>query len=283
VGFVADVGIDVEIFRAKGSDLLQRVLQESSAGRVGFDVLILSGPEMLIVDDEGLLAPFTSPNTADIVASEVNPNWVGVYLNVFTAAWNTDLVAAGAEPLSWEQVLTENPDALGLESGDFDWFATLVQDYFMAELGYTEAEAIDLFRTAMADGRVIDGHTVMTELLGAGEFDVVTSAYQHSVERLKSDGSPIDWQPAVEPLVIRSSGISIHTDTETPASSLLFADWLLSASGQEVLASRYRTPANTTVEGGLGDGLNVLAIDIEALQDSREKWEPLYEELIRGS
>lgn len=276
------LGLDIDVFRAQSNSLVQRVLQEDSAGRVGFDVLIMSAPEMVIIDDEDVLGPFESPYTADIIESTVNANWSGVYLNVFTAAWNSDIIEPGQEPTSWEEVLTAYPDALAIEAGDFDWFATLIEDHFVGELGYSEAEAIDLFRAAAADARAIDGHTVLTELLGAGEFDVVTSAYQHGVERIKANGSPVEWQPAVEPLVVRPTGIAIHARTQAPATALLFVDWLLSDAGQSVLAERFRTPASTSVEGGIPAGLDVLNVDVEALAENRQKWESLYEEIIQN-
>ena len=274
--------LEAEVFRARSEALLQRVLEENDAGRRGFDVVILSAPEMILVDDEGILGPLDTPYTDGVVASTVNENWSGVYLNVFTAAWNSDIVEPGQEPATWEDVLTSYPGALGLEAGDFDWFATLVEDYFVAELGYAEDEAVDLFRAAAAAGRVVDGHTVLTELLGAGEFDVVSSAYQHGVERIKNDGSPVEWQPAVEPLVVRPTGIAIQAETDAPATSLLFVDWLLSDEGQAVLASRFRTPASTNVQGGLPPGLDVLNVDVVELDAEREKWESLYEEIIRS-
>jgi iron(III) transport system substrate-binding protein len=276
------LGLDIDVFRAQSNSLVQRVLEEDSAGRVGFDVLIMSAPEMVIIDDEDVLGPLETPYTASIVESTVNANWSGVYLNVFTAAWNSNIIEPGHEPTSWEEVFTAYPDALAIEAGDFDWFATLIEGYFVGELGYSEADAIDLFRAAAADARAIDGHTVLTELLGAGEFDVVTSAYQHGVERIKANGSPVEWQPAVEPLVVRPTGIAIHAGTAAPATALLFVDWLLSDAGQLVLAERFRTPASASVEGGVPAGLDILNVDVEALAENRQKWESLYEEIIQN-
>ncbi|MGI9622200.1 MAG: ABC transporter substrate-binding protein [Acidimicrobiales bacterium] len=282
-GFTEETGIDVEVFRARGGELLQRVLEENAADQLGFDVLMVSSPEMIIIDAEEILHRLDTPYTDEIVPSTVNPNWSGVYLNVFLAAWNTDLLSEEARPTSWEQVLTGYPDAVALEAGDFDWFATLVQEYFVDRLGYTEEEAIELFRVAVDHGRVIDGHTTLAELLGAGEFDVVTSAYQHGIDRFANNGSPIAWEPAVEPLVLRETGIGIRHDTPAPATALLFVDFMLSSQGQDLLASVFRTPANVTVAGGVDQELDILTIDVEQLNLEREKWEGLYEEIIRGN
>ena len=65
--------------RSDPDPLLQRVLEENSADQVGFDVLMVSAPEMVIFDGEGIMGPLDSPYTDDIVASTVNPNWAGVY------------------------------------------------------------------------------------------------------------------------------------------------------------------------------------------------------------
>lgn len=276
-------GIEVNLYRASAGDVLQRVLQESDAGFPGADVVYINGPEMTVLDAEGLLAPLDSPATDDIADVAVFETWSAVYLNLFTAAWNTDLVSGGEEPGTWEEVLAGYPGRLALEAGDFDWFATLVTQYFMEDKGLSEEEAIEVFRTAAKESRVVDGHTLMAELLAAGDFDVAASTYRHRVGQLARDGAPVAWEPAVEPLIVRPNGIGIVSGSKHPAQALLFTEFMLTEV-QEMLLEFDRTPASQEIEGGgVPQNYDVLEADLELLFDEREKWEDLWDEIVSTS
>jgi iron(III) transport system substrate-binding protein len=277
-------GLDPELYRASSSDLLQRILQESQANfRKGADVVYTNGPELQVLDDKKLLLPLDTPFKQDVVQKTiVSDNWVPIYLNAFTASWNTKAVPSGKAPKSWEDVLSRFSGHLAMEVGDWDWFATLVTQYFMPK-GMSEDEAVAQFQKAASGARMVDGHTLMTELLAAGEFDAASSVYKHRVGQLKRDGAPVEWEPAVEPIVIRPNGIGIYAETDAPATSLLFVDFMLT-DVQKMLVGFDRTPASTKVPGGgVPAKYKVLISDLRTLNDQRDKWEGLYEQIARKS
>jgi iron(III) transport system substrate-binding protein len=277
-------GLEPEVYRASSSDLLQRILQESQANfRKGADVVYTNGPELQVLDDRKLLLKLETPFKDDVVQETiVSDNWVPIYLNAFTAAWNTKAVAPDKAPKTWEEVLSGFQGKLAMEVGDWDWFATLVTQYFMKQ-GMSEQDAVALFQKAASGARMVDGHTLMTELLAAGEFDAAASVYKHRAAQLKGDGAPVEWEPAVEPIVIRPNGIGIYADTDAPATALLFVDFMLT-DVQKMLVDFDRTPASTAVPGGgVPKKYKVLVSDLRTLNDQREKWEGLYEEIARRS
>jgi iron(III) transport system substrate-binding protein len=278
-------GIDPNLYRASSSDLLQRVLQEASAHfKGGADVIYTNGPELQALDDKGLLLPLESPYTKDLVQSTiVSKDWAPIYLNVFTTAWNTKRVPPGQAPKSWEDVLTRFDGRLAMEVGDWDWFATLVTQYFEKQKGMSEQQAVDLVRRAASSARMVDGHTLMTELLAAGEFDAAASVYKHRAAQLKAKGAPVEWQPPVQPIVIRPNGVGIYADTDAPATALLFADFMMT-DVQKQLIGFDRTPASTKVPGGgIPSGYKVLIADLRMLNKERGKWEGLYEKIASQS
>jgi iron(III) transport system substrate-binding protein len=283
--FEDTTGIEPNLYRASSSDLLERILQEAGAHfKGGADVVYADGPELQVLDDKRLLLPLTSPFTKDLVQkSIVSRNWAPVYLNAFTAAWNTKRVSPAQAPRSWEGVFQNFHGKLAMEAGDWDWFATLVTQYFEKRKGMSEAEAVDLFRSAASEARMIDGHTLMTQLLGAGEFDVVADAYKHRAAQLKRKGAPVEWQPPVQPIVVRPNGVGIASDTDVPATALLFSDFMLS-DVQKMLIGLDRTPASYKVPGGgIPAGYDVLIADLRTLNRERDKWEKLYEDIARQS
>jgi iron(III) transport system substrate-binding protein len=278
--FTDEYDIDVSLYRAGSETIVQRVIQEADAGFAGVDVIGNNGPEMTIIDSEKLLLPLKTPVTEDIVDFGVFDNWAAQYLNVFVPAWNTDRIQPGEEPTSWEEVLSYGP-GLAMEAGDYDWFATLTK-WFMEEQGMSEEEAVNLFREAAKNSTVVDGHTLMAELLAAGEYDLTASSYQHRIPQLAKDGAPVEWQPAVAPAIVRPNGIGIHRDVKCPASALLFVEFTLT-TGQETLLEYDRSPASTAVEGGFPEDVETILVDVEALVEELDKWEGLYEEIIQGS
>lgn len=275
-------GIDVSLYRASASTVLQRTFQEAEADfEGGADVLAINGPEMTILDAEGLLAPLQTPATEAILPGGVFETWSAMYLNVFVAGWNTDRVDQASAPTTYQELFTNFEGQLGMELGDWDWFATLTK-YFMAEQGMTEDEAVELFKNAARGARVVDGHTLMTELLAAGEFDVTASNYQHRVLRLINEDAPIAWEPPIEPMVVRPNGIGISARASSPAAALLYLEFVLT-DGQDLFAGLERTPASTEALGGLDSAYEVLFADVEALLEERDKWEALYEEVVQES
>jgi iron(III) transport system substrate-binding protein len=278
--FESQTGLEVNYYRASSSDILTRVLQEADANFPGADVVFTNGPELTVIDDEGLLAPLNSPVTDDVPEEGVFDNWVWLYLNTFVGSWNTDRVSQG--PGTWEDLLATD-QGLALEVGDFDWFATLVKSYFMEEKGMTEEESVDLFRQAANNASLVDGHTLMAELLASGEYDVAGSTYLHRILQLKKDEAPVEWEGGPQPIVIRPNGIGIHRYAVRPASALLFLEFMLT-DAQKLLLEIDRQPASAGVEGGgIPSGVESLVVDLDALLDEREKWEGLWNDIIEGS
>jgi iron(III) transport system substrate-binding protein len=275
--------VTVNYYRANSEDVLQRLVEEARAEFRGVDVVNTNGPEMTIIDREGLFAPIETPVSEDITPEGVSETWIWMYINTFTPAWNTDAISPSEAPKSWEDVLTKYQGGLAMEAADIDWFATLVKDYFVAEKGMTEDEAVDLFKQAASGGVVVDGHTLMTELLAAGEFDVTASPYLHRVLQLKGDGAKIEWEPAIEPLVARPNGIGIHSAAKSVAAALLFTEFVLT-DAQALLPELDRQPASTAVEGGgLPTEYENIVVDAEAVVDELDKWSGLYDEVVRSS
>jgi iron(III) transport system substrate-binding protein len=278
--FTDATDVEVNYYRASSSDILERVLQEADAEFPGADLVFTNGPELTVIDQEGLLAPLDSPVTDDIDEQGVFDTWAWLYLNTFVGSWNTDRVQDA--PATWEDLLAYG-DGLAVEVGDFDWFATLVKSYFMEQQGMSEEEAVDLFREAVDGAALVDGHTLMAELLAAGEYDVASSTYLHRILQLKKDDAPVEWEGGPTPIIIRPNGIGIHKYADEPASALLFLEFMLT-DAQTLLLEIDRQPASAGVSGGgIPSGADTMIVDLPALLEEREKWEGLWDEIVESS
>jgi iron(III) transport system substrate-binding protein len=281
--FDEETGVTVNYYKAGAEDILQRLIEEARAGFRGTDFINDPDTEMTVLDREGLLAEVETPVADQITPEGVQRTWFWAYLDIFAASWNTDELAPDEVPASWEDVLTKYPGRLALEVSDFDWFATLVTDHFMAEEGMTEDEAVDLFRTAARGARIINGHTLMTELLAAGEFAVAASPFTHRVDQFNREGASIEWEPAVLPLVAKGDGVGIHAAARHPATALLFLEFLLT-DAQAIGVELNRQPASTEIPGGgIPSQYSTLTIGADVAVDDVEKWQSLYDEILQLS
>lgn len=272
--------IEPNYYRASSSDVLRRILQEVDANYAGNDIVMANGPELVLLDQEGHLANLNSPYTDDIIEAGVFDTWASVYINTFIAGWNTNNV--DSPPQTWEDLLQGFDGNLALELGDWDWFATLTKDYFTTEKGMTEDEVVEMFKTAAANAQAVDGHTLMAELLVAGEFDAATSLYHHRVAEFISEGAPLAWEPPIRPMILRPNGVGIMKHVQNPATALLWVDFLLT-DAQQILAEDFRGPASTKVEGGIPSEYDPMLVNFQAVTEEREKWEGLWNEIVEQS
>ena len=280
--FEKKYGIKQELYRATGTTVVQRVIQETKAKfRNGADVVSMNGTEIEMLDRAGVLAPIEVGVAKDL--AYVQPNWVSNYLNVFIGGWNTEQVTD--PPKTWEDLLGGRfKGKLSFEVGDFDWFATLVQEYFVKQKGMTEQAAVDLIRQAAKGAYGVDGHTVQNELLASGEFGIAPSLYLHNTLQRIDEGAPIAWdKPApVQPLIVRANGIGINVATDRPATALLFVEYMVE-DAQAQIASFHRTPANRNAPGGIPAQYKIINADLDDLLDNEKKWKALYEDVTRDA
>ena len=273
--FEKKYGIKTSIWRASSEKVLNRAIVESRAGRFAADVYETNGPELEAMHREKLLTEFYSPAFKDIppVAFPPHREYVADRFNFFVIGYNTNLVKPDEVPNTYQDLL--NPrwaGRIGVEAGDSDWFAALVK-----KMG--EKEGLAYFRK-LADMKpqVRTGHTLIAELVAAGEVPMAISVYNQNVERLTVKGAPIKWK-ALAPTFGRPNGIAVSRTAPHPHAGLLFAEFMLSREGQELIKSRNRVPSSSAVDSPLNK-FPYQMIDPVIVLDESEKWEKLWAELF---
>lgn len=288
--------LTLAVYNGSSEEVLQRTLQEGQAGRLTTDVYDNHGAEMVVVADEGWLTPINSPYEMELFSEMLpEPNQDGERLflpnrlQVWVAAWNTEYVDTADVPADWLGFADPRWDGvLTIEAGNYDWFATLVNYYVNVE-GMAEEDVVDTFREILAMSSSVSGHTGLTELVALGEVRLGLTQYLHIVQRhLMQDASapPIEWIPAVEPIVVTPQMTGLMCDAVNPATGMLFIDWWLSADGgQRMVVEFGRDPANASTEGGvlderIAEGATVIPLDVNAVLSESDKWVAIWEELL---
>ncbi len=267
--------IKVNVWRASGDTILQRVVQEQKAGRYTVDAVHFSAPELEALRREKLLQPITSPHFPNLIEGAVpeHREWASTLLSVWVQAYNTNLVKREDLPKTYRDLLDPKwKDKLGYEVENIEWFAT-VANHLGGDAG------VQFFRELVAKNglSIRKGHSLLNNLVTAGEVPLAIMVYNYMPAQAKEQGAPIDWF-ALQPAVARANGIAVIKNAQSPNAAALFADYMLS-EGQEILKSLNYVPVSKTVETSL-KGIEIKIVDPAETLDHAGKWEPLYQQII---
>ncbi|MDX3894501.1 ABC transporter substrate-binding protein [Pusillimonas sp.] len=268
-------GIRVRMWRAGSEKVLQRTVTEGNAGRFDVDIVETNGPELEALHREGLLQEVKSPYLADLIPEAVLPHkeWISTRLNIFAAAYNTNLIKQAEVPKSYEELLDPKwKGKLGIEAEDADWFAGVVKN-----MG--EEKGVQLFRDIVEKNgiSVRKGHTLLTNLVASGEVPMALTVYNYKAEQLKNKGAPLDWF-TFDPAIARPNGVAMTKKAPHPHAAALFVDFMLS-DAQQILLERDFVPTSEKVDTALND-MPLKFVDPGIILDENQKWTGLYEEIF---
>src|SRR5439155_2545149 len=182
--------VDVQVWRGSNETIVQRAIAENRAGRCPADAISTGGPAVEALHREKLLQAVKTPTTAELIPQALPPHgeYIGVGVNIINAAYNTNLVRPAEVPKSYEDLTHPRwKGRLAIEADDVDWFAAVV-----GKLG--EEKGLRLFKEiAQTNGiSTRKGHTLLANLVAAGEIPLALTLYRYKPEQLKTAGAPIE-------------------------------------------------------------------------------------------
>jgi iron(III) transport system substrate-binding protein len=273
--FEKKYGVKVQLWRGSSEDILRRAVTEHRAGRYDVDIAETAGPDMEGLQREQLLQPMSSPVFAELMPQAVSPRraWVTSRLSVFTAAFNTTLIQPADVPKSYDDLTDPKwKGKLGIEADDANWFMSVVE-------AMGEDKAVPLFRRIVTQNGVSvrKGHTLLSNLVVAGEVPLGLTVYGYRINELKAKGEPIDGT-LIPPAVALPTGIAVFAKAPHPNAAALLMDFFL-GDGQRILADRGNVPTNRTVKEPPA-GLTL--VDIPRYLDEGDRWTRLFKEVFAG-
>lgn len=267
-------GVKINMWRSSSEDIVHRAVTEYGAKRYEVDAFETDQSGLEALHREKLLQAIKSPVIEDLVPEAAAPkDWLGTRLQIITAAVNTKSVPQAEWPKSYQDLLDPKwKGKVAVEAGDADWFATVVQS-----MG--EEKGLKLFRDiADKNGfQVRKGHTLLANLIAAGEVPFAVTTYMFRVRQLEKSGAPVA-PVMLEPAVARVNGIGLASNAPHPNATILFMDWLLS-DGQKILASHEFFSTNKKYAENL-PGVHLLFVNAAEQIDQGEKWEKLFNEIF---
>jgi iron(III) transport system substrate-binding protein len=240
--FEKQYAIKIDLVRAGEEQLLNRILTESRAGKSFFDVVSTSSIQVLAL--RNFLSSYASPESAAYVAELKDPQgrWTAVYNNNLVPVYNTKMLSEKDAPKDYADLLDSRwKGNLLMDSTDYDWYGTL------AVVWGKETATRYMERLAQQAPAWRRGHGLVAQLIGAGEVPLGW-AYNFRVERMKTEGAPVEWIPSFNPIVTTINGIGLSAKASAPNAGKLFIDFILSKKSQEMIRDMRRIPSRSDVK-----------------------------------
>ena len=234
--------IKAELVRAGEEQLMNRVLGETRAGQWLFDAISTSAMSAMV--DRHLITPYILPERDAFLSEFKDPQgyWTGIFVNNLVLCYNTKMLAAKDAPRNYPDLLEPKwKGKMLMDSTDYDWFGTL------ATVWGKEKTAQYMKRLAQQQPLWRRGHGLTAQLLGAGEVPLAW-AYNFRIERMKSDGAPVDWIETFDPIVVTVNGIGLGAKASHPSAAKLLIDFAASKKGQQMVRGMRRIPARSDIE-----------------------------------
>lgn len=269
-------GIKVRVWRSASENVLQRAVTEARAGRYDVDAIHTSALEMEAMVREQVLQPVAPPQGLQLLDGALRPHrgWIATYLSFWVQAYNTEAVHKDELPRTWQDLLDPKwKGKLGIEARVPEWYAAIVMD-----MGEEKGLAFWRDLVARTGISVRGGHTLLNNLVIAGDVPLALTMYQYIAEGAKRKGAAEDWF-VLEPAIGRMSGAGIARHAQHPNAALLFYEFMLSREAQEILLSRDYVPTLASVPSPLAKRRYTL-VDPAVAMDQHDKWQKSFDEVI---
>ncbi|MFQ5682962.1 MAG: ABC transporter substrate-binding protein [Candidatus Binatia bacterium] len=261
--------LKVKHYRAGSDTLMEKILVETKAGRYNADVYNMRSFTAYVLLQKGLFAKYRSPQSKYYPAGYRDPKgyWTSFYMNPATIGYNTSLVPPNQAPKDWLDLLQPRwKGHMVMDREESEWFAN------MLKIMGREKGPDFMKKLAAQNITYRQGHTLMAQLVAAGEFKVGPVLYTPRMEELKAAGAPIDWVRA-NPVIAYHYISAIAAHPPHPNAARLYIDFVLSEEAQKLLAKARYVPVRKGVKANpprLVKGVNLVPSDTPLARDYKK-------------
>jgi iron(III) transport system substrate-binding protein len=273
--------IQINHFRSSSEKLLERILAESRANAFKADIVSLPELELSLMIKRKLLLRYEPLENSVYPPESKDPRgyWTGLYTSAWVPAHNTQQVGKDAAPKSYKDLLNAKwQGGIAMDNEPYNWYVVSLR--YLESRDGREAALDFMKKLAAQQIQWRKGHSLIGQLMSAGEFPLAAELQVHTVERAKAQGAPIDWTvlDGVIPIskvgaAITSTGANVHT-------SALFYDFLLSRGGMETIRASRRIPTRPDVTAPYLKPYKLLPFDPQVM-DEFDKYVALFRETFK--
>lgn len=228
--------IEVRYTRLGAPALVSKISSEYQGSVYNADVVSVRGtlfPELI---SKKIVSKYKSPLTQFLRKGFADSNGylLGFYATGYTLIYNTTKVKSNEVPGSYEDLVDARwKGRLVMDREEYDWLAGIID-----VMG--EKKAVAFFKRLVDEQKLAfnRGHTLMTQLLAAGEYDLMIDGYVPNAVQFKNARAPIDFVLTNPTLVKPPQSIGIASKAPHPYAAALLIDYHLSKEAQDNLAQR---------------------------------------------
>ena len=267
--------IKINLVRLTSERIMQRYTTEAQAGQFFADLLDTNDSDLEYLRRKGMLRPFATPSTERYDRRFVQPQgyWAASRITMIVLGYNARSVKRAEAPKRYEDLLDPKwKGMMALEQNQTDWFMMLME-YWGEEKGKAFFQKL-----RGQNPQIRSGHTLMAQLIAAGEDPLSPNAYSHHIASDQRKGAPVDWVD-IEPVIggLRVAGMAKNAPHLHAA--LLFLDFVFSKDGQTVVREASRIPTHPEVPPNptrLREGFQFIMVDPVNYVDKIDRYSKLW-------
>ena len=273
--------IQINHFRSSSEKLLERILAESRANAFKADIVTMPELELSLMIKRKLLVRYEGLENALYPAETKDPRgyWTGLYTSAWVPAYNTKMVPKDAAPKSYKDLLHPKwKGAIAMDNEPYNWYVVSLR--YLERRDGREAAADYMKKLAAQQMQWRKGHSLIGQLMAAGEFPIASELQVHTVERAKAQGAPVEWSVLDGVIPISKVAAGITSTGANVYTSALFCDFLLSRQGMETIRASRRIPTRPDVTVPYLKPYKLLPFEQQVMDDF-EKYVTMFRETFR--
>ena len=274
-GFEKKYGVKVNLWRSRSENVLQRIVSESRSSNPSFDVVECITTPMEALRKEGILQRVSAPvhSELQVWALPAHREWAATQLYMFVQSYNTSKIKKEDLPKSYLDLLDPKwKGKLAMEASDHEWFSEVIK-----QMGEDKGQKFWRDLVATNGLQLRTGHSLLNNLVGAGEVPLALTVYNSDPDTLKKKGSPIDWF-VIEPAIAIPNGVGVARKAPHPYAAVLFYEYMLSEEAQQVLAKIGYVTSQKKIPSTFSKPVKVL--DPAVLLEEFNKSSALFEQIV---
>jgi iron(III) transport system substrate-binding protein len=281
--FEKKTGIQLELFRSGGSNILRRFQQEADAGKVFVDVLTHSEPAAArVMARKGLFVPF-KPEGFDKVPNEVkdpNGNYIAQRLNVMAMYVRDDKLPRADQPKTWSDLVAPKyKGKMVMADPSFSSLLVTVVGMLAKEHGWQYFEKL-----RANDIMLVAGNQQVADMVKRNERVIAVGADAAYVAESRKALSISVIYPADGAFLIPSPS-SVVKGSPHPNAAKAFAEFMLSKAVQELFPQEHLYSARTDVAGPDGSPplseIKVRPIDYDYIEAESTRIKKKFSEVLQ--
>jgi iron(III) transport system substrate-binding protein len=231
--------INLLIFRGVSGKVEDKVTTEYRAGKHIVDVILAGTSKMVPFRDAGIIGRYLSPQVTNLQPKLYDKDgwWVSLAMSPTVIGANTNLVPPQDTPKEWRDLLHAKwKGKIGLDTEPDIMILGMVQ-------AWGEERTLEFIRAlARNQPQIRSGHTLLAQLVAAGELPIGAELYGYRVAELIAKKAPMRMSYP-NPSIFTLSPIMTAGSPPHPHAAALLCDFLLSEEGQTIIGMDIgRTP-----------------------------------------